>query len=78
MMELLSHAFYIETKTKKSRSNVLLLQNREDSVQRELNAVYGRAQFGDQNMGLIRQQAAVPKFIFLLPEHSSESQNLRF
>ncbi len=54
--------FYIETKTKKSRGNVLLLQNRADSVQRELNAaLYGRAQFGDQNMGLIRQQAAVPK-----------------
>ncbi len=54
--------FYIETKTKKSRGNVMLLQNRADSVQRELNAaLYGRAQFGDQNMGLIRQQAAVPK-----------------
>jgi hypothetical protein len=54
--------FYIETKTKKSRGNVMLLQNRADSVQRELNlAMYGRAQFGDQNMGLIRQQAAVPK-----------------
>lgn len=54
--------FYIETKTKKSRGNVLLLQSRVDSVQRELNAaLYGRAQFGDQNMGLIRQQAAVPK-----------------
>ena len=54
--------FYIETKTKKSRGNVQLLQNRADSVQRELNAaLYGRAQFGDQNMGLIRQQAAVPK-----------------
>ncbi len=54
--------FYIETKTKKSRGNVILLQNRADSVQRELNtALYGRAQFGDQNMGLIRQQAAVPK-----------------
>ena len=54
--------FYIETKTKKSRGNIMLLQNRADSVQRELNAaMYGRAQFGDQNMGLIRQQAAVPK-----------------
>ncbi len=54
--------FYVETKTKKSRGNVLLLQNRADSVQRELNAaLYGRAQFGDQNMGLVRQQAAVPK-----------------
>ena len=54
--------FYIETKTIKSRGNVMLLQNRADSVQRELNAaMYGRAQFGDQNMGLIRQQAAVPK-----------------
>jgi hypothetical protein len=54
--------FYIETKTKKSRANILVLENRADSVQRELNAaMYGRAQFGDQNMGLIRQQAAVPK-----------------
>ncbi|MEY2800299.1 MAG: hypothetical protein RI934_1287 [Bacteroidota bacterium] len=54
--------FYIETKTKKSRGNVQLLQNRADSVQRELNAaMYGRALLGDQNMGLIRQQAAVPK-----------------
>lgn len=54
--------FYIETKTKKSRVNILILQNRVDSVQRELNAaLYGRAQFGDQNMGLIRQKAAVPK-----------------
>ena len=54
--------FYIETKTKKTRANILVLQNRADSVQRELNAaMYGRAQFGDQNMGLIRQQAAVPK-----------------
>ena len=54
--------FYIETKTKKTRANIWVLQNRADSVQRELNAaMYGRAQFGDQNMGLIRQQAAVPK-----------------
>jgi uncharacterized protein involved in exopolysaccharide biosynthesis len=54
--------FYIETKTKKTRANILILENRADSVQRELNiAMYGRAQFGDQNMGLIRQQAAVPK-----------------
>ena len=54
--------FYIETKTKKTRSNILVLENRADSVQRELNtAMYSRAQFGDQNMGLIRQQAAVPK-----------------
>ena len=35
---------------------------RNTFAQRELNAaLYGRAQFGDQNMGLIRQQAAVPK-----------------
>jgi uncharacterized protein involved in exopolysaccharide biosynthesis len=55
-------SFYIETKTKKTRANILVLENRADSVQRELNAaMYGRAQFGDQNMGLIRQQAAVPK-----------------
>ena len=54
--------FYIETKTKKTRANILVLEDRADSVQRELNAaMYGRAQFGDQNMGLIRQEAAVPK-----------------
>lgn len=54
--------FYIENKTKKSRGNVMVLQNRVDSVQQELNlALYGRAQFGDQNTSLIRQQAAVPK-----------------
>ena len=55
-------SFYIETKTKKTRANILVLENRADSVQRELNsAMYGRAQFGDQNMGLILQKAAVPK-----------------
>jgi uncharacterized protein involved in exopolysaccharide biosynthesis len=54
--------FYIETKTKKTRASILVLQKRADSVQSELNsAMYGRAQFGDQNMGLILQQAAVPK-----------------
>ena len=54
--------FYIETKVGKSRKNVLLLENRVDSVRRELDlAMYGRASFADQNIGLIRQSAAVPK-----------------
>lgn len=54
--------FYIETKTSKSRANVALLEHRVDSVRRELdNAIYSRAQLSDQNLGLVRQQAAVPK-----------------
>lgn len=54
--------FYIETKVGKSKRNILLLESRVDSVRRELDqALYGRANFADQNMGLIRQSAAVPK-----------------
>jgi hypothetical protein len=54
--------FYIETKVGKSRKNVQLLESRVDSVKQELDqAMYGRASFADQNMGLIRQSAAVPK-----------------
>lgn len=54
--------FYIETKIGKSRKNVQLLQSRVDSVKRELDqAMYGRALFADQNIGLIKQSAAVPK-----------------
>lgn len=54
--------FYVETKTSKSRANISLLEFRVDSVRRELDAaMYGRAQFSDQNMGLVRQSAAVPK-----------------
>lgn len=55
-------SFYIDTKTGKSRKNVALLEHRVDSVKNELDAaMYGRAQFSDQNFGLVRQQAAVPK-----------------
>lgn len=54
--------FYIETKTSKSRSNISLLEFRVDSVRKELDAaMYGRAQFSDQNLGLVRQSAAVPR-----------------
>lgn len=54
--------FYVETKTSKSRANVSMLEFRADSVRKELDAaMYGRAQFSDQNMGLVRQSAAVPK-----------------
>lgn len=54
--------FYIQTKVGKSRKNVQLLEIRVDSVKRELDqAMYGRANFVDQNTGLIRQSAAVPK-----------------
>jgi hypothetical protein len=54
--------FYLQTKTGKSKSNIQLLERRVDSVRIELDrAMYGRAQLGDQNTGLIRQKAAVPK-----------------
>lgn len=54
--------FYIETKVGKSRKNVQLLESRVDSVKQELDqAMYGRAIFADQNTGLIKQSAAVPK-----------------
>lgn len=55
-------SFYIETKVGKSIKNIELLEGRVDSVKQELDrAMYGRANFADQNVGLIRQSAAVPK-----------------
>ncbi len=54
--------FYIETKVGKVKNNITLLEQKVDSVKFELNsAIYGRAKFSDQNIGLIRQSAAVPK-----------------
>jgi uncharacterized protein involved in exopolysaccharide biosynthesis len=54
--------FYIETKTSKSRKDCDILQRRVDSVTSELNAAMsGRAKELDQNFGIIRQQAAVPR-----------------
>jgi uncharacterized protein involved in exopolysaccharide biosynthesis len=54
--------FYIETKTSKSRKDCDILQKRVDSVTSELNAAMsGRAKELDQNFGIIRQQAAVPR-----------------
>ncbi len=54
--------FYINTKVGKVKANIQLLERKVDSVKIELNsAIYGRAQFSDQNIGLIRQSAAVPK-----------------
>jgi paraquat-inducible protein B len=53
--------YYIETKTKKMRVTVNLLQNKVDSVRREL---YGEmntaAQNQDNNLNLIRSKARVP------------------
>jgi uncharacterized protein involved in exopolysaccharide biosynthesis len=54
--------FYVETKTSKSRKDCDILQKRVDSVTSELNiAMSGRAKELDQNFGIIRQQAAVPR-----------------
>lgn len=53
--------FYIETKTKKSRKNVEILQFRTDSVKNELDKnMYGAAVSQDQNINIIRAQAKVP------------------
>lgn len=50
--------FYIETKTKKARENVQLLEDRTDSVKRELDkALYGTAAMADQNVNLVSQTA---------------------
>ncbi len=53
--------FYIETKTKKSRGNVEILERRTDSVKRELDSeMYGAAITQDQNINTIRARAKVP------------------
>lgn len=53
--------FYIETKTKKSRTNVQLLQNRTDSVKLALDReMYGAAINQDQNQNIIQAKAKVP------------------
>ncbi len=52
--------FYVESKTKKSRSNVELLQKRTDSVKQALDReMYGAAMSQDQNSNVIRAQARV-------------------
>jgi hypothetical protein len=54
--------FYIETKVSRSKKNVDVLQNRLDSVKNELDkSMYNRAAFSDNNYGLIKQRATVPK-----------------
>ncbi len=53
--------FYIETKTRKSKTNISLLENRVDSVKAELdNEIYGAAVTKDRNMNAIRAQSGVP------------------
>ncbi len=53
--------FYIETKTKKSRGNVEILERRTDSVKRELDSeMYGAAITLDQNINTRRARAKVP------------------
>jgi len=52
--------FYIETKVKKYRNNVNILQNRLDSVRRELNIdMVNAAVLKDQNMNPIRAQSTI-------------------
>lgn len=52
--------YYIETKTKKSRTNVSILQNRTDSVKRALDSeMYGAALTQDRNQNILRAQGRV-------------------
>lgn len=53
-------SFYIETKTKKYKNNVTILEERLDSVRRELNQdISSAAVLKDQNSNVIRAQGAV-------------------
>jgi hypothetical protein len=52
--------FYIETKTKKSRSNLNILEARIDSVKHELDkGIYGVAVSKDRNLNTIRAEAGI-------------------
>lgn len=52
--------FYVQTKTKKSKSNLDILQHRLDSVKRELDReIYGAALSKDKNMNTIRAEGNI-------------------
>lgn len=52
--------FYIDTKTKVSRTNLNILQQQTDSVKREYEkALYARASLVDNNLNMVRQSASV-------------------
>ena len=54
--------YYINTKTKKSRKNVIELQKKADSLNLEIkSAMYGRANASDQNLFTVRQKASIGK-----------------
>ncbi len=53
--------FYIQTKTKKIRSNIAILENKIDSVKARLDVeMYGAAHEQDENQNLIKAQVRVP------------------
>jgi hypothetical protein len=55
-----SSRFYIETKTKHARQNLNALENRLDSVKKELDKeIYGAAQSKDQSMNTIRAKGTI-------------------
>lgn len=55
-----STRFYIETKTKRARENLNVLENRLDSVKRALDReIYGAAQSKDNSMNTIRAQGNI-------------------
>lgn len=54
-------AFYIQTKTKKAKANVELLQRKTDSVRTKLyEEMYDAASSQDQNLNVIKARAKVP------------------
>ncbi len=60
--QLIAHAsdFYIETKTKRAKLNVDILQNRVDSLRKSINInAYSKAVISDRNINPVYQQSQV-------------------
>lgn len=69
--------FYIETKTKKSKDLLVLVENRVDSLRRELYYNQGAAaKFADQNQQVIVQQGLIQQQRFAT--NSSQLQSLYY
>lgn len=53
--------FYIDSKTARARQNLMIIEKRTDSVKNAyVGAAYGRAQFVDADINLVRESVSVP------------------
>ncbi|MFM9911826.1 MAG: hypothetical protein ACKVOW_21080 [Chitinophagaceae bacterium] len=53
--------FYIDSKTARARQNLTIIEKRTDSVKNAyVGAAYGRAQFADADINLVRESFSVP------------------